>query len=359
MMSRIPVRRKSTGFTLIELLVVIAIIGVLIALLLPAIQQAREAARRAQCLNNCKQMALALHNYHDVNLMFPYGYVVDGSSTPAFINSLASLSSWATRLLPYLDGQSLYDQYNFSAPYFSPAPAIGGAFGIQCKWNNQKVISTPLPVFTCPSVPGSPRVVPVNIYLNDLDGGLPGLSVTANMASSDYIATSGFFCSGGFCDTIVPDLPRDPRTGVISGDIRGVKIAEIIDGTSKSMAIAERGGASFEVWRRDRRHPELEPNSGIPGSPYHGPYSGAFWGDFLNGEQGWINGSLDDGSGGPGPCLLNCTNEANRNYFSFHTGVVNVVLLDGSARPVSESVNIRVICNLIRYNDGMGQWTDF
>src|SRR5262245_7342752 len=95
------------GFTLIELLVVIAIIAVLIALLLPAVQAAREAARRAQCTNNLKQIALALHNYHDTTLSFPPGGINDRGF-------LGTWWSWASFILPRLEQGPLYNSINFS-----------------------------------------------------------------------------------------------------------------------------------------------------------------------------------------------------------------------------------------------------
>src|SRR5664279_3879292 len=94
------------GFTLIELLVVIAIIAVLIALLLPAVQQAREAARRSQCKNNLKQFGLALHNYHEVNGMFPSGQY--------FNNAGFQYCSPVTMLLPYFEQSNLYNSYNLN-----------------------------------------------------------------------------------------------------------------------------------------------------------------------------------------------------------------------------------------------------
>ncbi|MEI6538493.1 MAG: DUF1559 domain-containing protein, partial [Planctomycetota bacterium] len=99
--------RKSRGFTLIELLVVIAIIAILISLLLPAVQQAREAARRIQCKNNLKQLGLAIHNYHDVYSCIPIADV-NGSST--------AVSAHA-RLLPYLEQHNLYLLVDFNVPY--------------------------------------------------------------------------------------------------------------------------------------------------------------------------------------------------------------------------------------------------
>src|SRR5215813_2046814 len=108
------VRRRS-GFTLIELLVVIAIIAVLIGLLLPAVQQAREAARRSQCKNNLKQMGLAMHNYHDVYQCFPPGYLgypAGNGGSCATINNTTQRGQgwgWGAFLLPYLDQGNLYN----------------------------------------------------------------------------------------------------------------------------------------------------------------------------------------------------------------------------------------------------------
>src|ERR1700730_3956802 len=108
-------RRK--GFTLIDLLVVIAIIAILIGLLVPAVQKIREAAARTQCINNLKQIGLALHSYHDAHRKFPPGYV-DGNtssdSTPD--NDVGPGWGWASFLLPYHDQNSVYTRINFSQP---------------------------------------------------------------------------------------------------------------------------------------------------------------------------------------------------------------------------------------------------
>ena len=103
------------GFTLVELLVVIAIIGLLVGLLLPAVQAVREAARRSQCTNNLKQIGLALQNYHDSQGVFPPGYI-DRNPNPASTpdNDLGPGWGWAAFLLPYLEQGNLYNQINFS-----------------------------------------------------------------------------------------------------------------------------------------------------------------------------------------------------------------------------------------------------
>ena len=99
------------GFTLIELLVVIAIIAILIALLLPAVQQAREAARRTQCRNNLKQLGLAMHNYHDVFLTFPSGWIAVDAGVPSAHAGTSGLG-WGAMLLPQIDQANLYELFN-------------------------------------------------------------------------------------------------------------------------------------------------------------------------------------------------------------------------------------------------------
>ena len=115
---------RNRAFTLIELLVVIAIIAVLIALLLPAVQSAREAARRTHCVNNLKQMGLALHNYHDSLSIFPPGYI---AASP-FIDGETDTSpgwSWASMILPQLDQAPLYASINVWLPIQAPANSTG------------------------------------------------------------------------------------------------------------------------------------------------------------------------------------------------------------------------------------------
>src|SRR5262245_32799955 len=110
---------RRSGFTLIELLVVIAIIGVLIALLLPAVQQAREAARRTQCANNLKQLGLAIHNYHDAHKIFPFGKGLDYRQT---LPAAPVYPRWSAQalLLPFLEQDAYYQDINFELPPETP-----------------------------------------------------------------------------------------------------------------------------------------------------------------------------------------------------------------------------------------------
>src|SRR5205807_10426172 len=128
------------GFTLIEVLVVVAIIAILIGLLLPAVQKVRESAARAKCVNNLKQIGLALHNYPDANLRFPPGYV-DGNTNPASTpdNVVGPGWGWCSFLLPFLEQSSVYNQINFKQ-------GVGVGANVQ-------VSQQQLAVFLCPSDP--------------------------------------------------------------------------------------------------------------------------------------------------------------------------------------------------------------
>src|SRR5262245_51513932 len=121
--------RGRRGFTLIELLVVIAIIAVLVSLLLPAVQQAREAARRTQCKNNMQQMGLAVANYESSHGVFPPGRIEDAATN--------DWHSWAALILPLIDQANMYDQYNTQLFWKDPA--------------NAGIVGTPLPFYLCPS----------------------------------------------------------------------------------------------------------------------------------------------------------------------------------------------------------------
>ena len=165
--------KRSGGFTLIELLVVIAIIAVLIALLLPAVQAAREAARRVQCVNNLKQMGIALHNYHDALSVFPPGYI----AASKFIDGETDTApgwSWAAMILPQLDQGPLYSATNVYLPIQAPA--------------NTTAVQTILTGFWCPSDQVPPGgTFPVTDGLGN---------TVATVAPSSYAACTGNDAAG-------------------------------------------------------------------------------------------------------------------------------------------------------------------
>ena len=329
-------RRRRVGFTLIELLVVIAIIAILIALLLPAVQQAREAARRSSCKNNLKQIGLAMHNYHDVYGRFPPAYILDGSN----FNS----HSWGTFLLPYLDQAPLYNQFNFDHAFFSPCAVLPspacGAFGFT--HDNQTPAKTQLSVFNCPSTPGGPRI---NQYL--LPGAAVGLPFDIGWegASSDYRSVNGILgvWHGVFYAPVVG--PMSGREGVLKQPNECTRMRDITDGSSNTLIVGEWAGLN-DVFQGNTLVSSGQPTiaSAIAGG------AGGSWADVLNGES-WLSGSLYDGTGDTGPCLINCTNADTRNLYSFHVGGVHVAMSDGAVRFISENISTITFAQLVAKAD--------
>lgn len=308
------------GFTLIELLVVIAIIAVLIALLLPAVQQAREAARRTQCKNNLKQIGLAMHNYHDTYLRFPMGWMLDDTNLNAH--------AWGTMILPFLEQGNLIAQYDYRNTFCSPVPPLGHTH------DNQSVIINVLQVYLCPSSPESE-----NVYSFTLPGAAAGLpfDLPWRAARSDYTALSGV--TGAFKNPYVVPVVGDlkPQEGMLLDNLTR-RMGDVTDGTTNTILVGELAGRN-SIYRDGK----LVSGSGN---------SGGGWGDILNGEH-WLTGSLYDGTGTSGPCVINCTNERSRGgAYSFHTGGAQILLCDGSVRFISENMRNITFAQMIPPNDG-------
>ncbi len=218
--------KRIRGFTLVELLVVIAIIGILVGLLLPAVQAAREAARRMQCQNNLKQIGLSLQNYHSSFNKFPAG----GLGTHL---NLDTGFSWMVSVLPYCEQSNIYDRFTFVGPgvgWVGPRNSVG--------WNNGLVINNvKLPYFICPSSP-----LPEFITF-----GGPGIT----LMRPQYVGISGAADGNGFTNVSGRQkgccTQSGTATGVISSGglltpVRPRKIGDCIDGTSNTIIVGEVSG---------------------------------------------------------------------------------------------------------------------
>ena len=181
------------GFTLIELLVVIAIIAILIALLLPAVQQAREAARRSDCKNRMKQLALALHNYHDTHKVFPIGGgMTTGGCPPAGTGEANGRAPWSVLILPFLDESPRYNTFNMSGSFasFWAGDSSGSASGLV----NHAVQFTPNSKYQCPSDPNSSSSSWNTNYFGVMGGGTTADKCGAgSSASTRLLYNNGMF----------------------------------------------------------------------------------------------------------------------------------------------------------------------
>ncbi len=331
--------RKRSAFTLIELLVVIAIIAVLVALLLPAVQQAREAARRSQCKNNLHQIGLAFHNYHEALNTFPYAYMIDGKNL--------NINNWAVQILPYLDQAPLYNLFNSSVPTFSNASALG--FNQAAANQNLVVVNTTLPVFNCPSVPATALTYIGALPANALGAGAPPLTLNFTAAKGDYSCSTGV--RGNFATAAYANFPGGAggdRDGVLTNSVPGSanyqKIATITDGTSNTVMLGERsgGGAIYHKKALFDNGPDIFTAT-----------NGGGWGDGFNGEN-WLQGALYDGThqSGGGPCPINCTNLLGDGYHSFHDGGCHFLLADGGVRFINANIAAFTLAGLITKKKG-------
>lgn len=291
-------RRQSKGFTLVELLVVIAIIGVLVALLLPAVQSAREAARRMQCTNNLKQLGLAMHNYHDTYKSFPYG-----------ANAVWG-HSWSAHILPQIEQDALFN--TIPTPW-NDSGSWGGTDARSLALIN--LARTAMPAFRCPSQPG-PKNEPADV--NGLTGRAIGnyLGNAGGDAQNDNNGADGMDRSNGVLIATPFYGPRDPRTRP------PYAFRDITDGTSNTLLIAE----SIYL---------LDSNKGCN-----------ICDRYLFYHMNFDSGTGSDFSEALGSTFYQINNQAVNNserevaFSSFHPGGCVGVLCDGSTRFVSETIDI-------------------
>lgn len=301
-------RRGRSAFTLVELLVVIAIIGVLVALLLPAVQAAREAARRMQCVNNLKQLVLASHNHHDTFLYFPAGrFGCDGSGTPCNGMSATSVNrggaSAFVYLLPYLEQDNIFRLFGTTeATVLWPASDNG-------TWrpHNKIGLESRQPAFLCPSNTAQPFVT------NTGTGG------PVNITVSSYALVSG---SNGPSQGIGNSVKFDNNGLFVY--FHKKTMADITDGTSNTLAIGEvRDGHlsnNTNLWSVAGRHSHS-----------------------LRTTENPINTA-------PGTGILYTT--LNGAFLSRHPNGANFGLADGSVRFVQQNINITLYRNLSTIRGG-------
>jgi prepilin-type N-terminal cleavage/methylation domain-containing protein len=311
--------RKADGFTLVELLVVIAIIGILVALLLPAVQAAREAARRMQCGNNVKQIGLAMHNYHDTYKVFPPGYltktpcdVSGGLAWPACNMGEVGIYGWGAFILPFVEQAPLADLLNVGSVTLDQALATPAM---------RLALQQPLASFQCPSSPG-PKLndyrSPTNRYnFNVTDG-----SNTYQIARSNYIMVANAWDS-----TTPPVRPSQygPPHGIGFAN-SNIAFRDVLDGTSNTLLVGERSYV-YKATNRVGGANALgfSGSTNLQSSSYARKGNGlAVIGITYNGINALVGGEHDV-----------------RGFSSNHVGGAMFAFCDGSVHYISENIDYR------------------
>ncbi|MBD3672283.1 MAG: DUF1559 domain-containing protein [Planctomycetaceae bacterium] len=335
-------RSRRFGFTLIELLVVIAIIAVLVSLLLPAVQQAREAARRSTCKNNLKQMGLALHNYHDTFSVLPPALVHSGRNTnsnPSIDNPYGLNTTGWMLLLPYMDQAPLYNQHNFALSGGNSYPRNPVLAGTDPNANNA-TISQSVPVMNCPSHPaaGVNSVNSSSWYYRD------------NQPRSSYLFCTGYFVDYNDNYGYYKGNANRYRQGAFGND-GAARFRDITDGMSNTTLIGEAwGGEGFKCsshygpWGLSGIHTSV--HGRVVSGAYVNNYSDAQWANW--GRDWKINAAYRAWDSG-----YWCTSAQNSRgvklayawaFNSGHTGGAQFLMGDGSVKFLSENMDYKTFC---------------
>jgi prepilin-type N-terminal cleavage/methylation domain-containing protein/prepilin-type processing-associated H-X9-DG protein len=341
--------RSANGFTLIELLVVITIIGILIGLLLPAVQVAREAARRMQCSNNLKQLGIGFHNFECANGGFPPRRFMRSAQGKG-----GGYAGWGMFLLPYIEQQPLYSAYNWEYDFYDPV--------------NKAVVETKLSVFICPSTARG------NGEYITCSG-----KATVGSANTDK---STMYTVKGYIDYLAPNGISVPTTGwgtsvrtwqnssnehqalvdsciTVSGLIGANatdsrvprKLADIRDGLSTTLLINETAGWPHQFRGRQREQlADFDPANGN-GLGNRGSWAGwQSFAYFTYSTDGMMSSSANPTAGDLVSCAVNCYNKTQP--YSFHPGGAHVLFCDGSVRFVGENLSPVAFTQIILVDDG-------
>jgi prepilin-type N-terminal cleavage/methylation domain-containing protein len=322
---------QRSAFTLIELLVVIAIMGILIGLLLPAVQKIRHAAARISCANNLKQIGLALHNYHDTHGSFPQAYkplrTPDQTAPPGTGTYGASAF---TLILPFLEQDNLYRQIDVTKAALS---------SVNMPPNNP-AYSTPLKLFLCPAAPGDSTA---EDYSAELANSFNNFGIAINYPPGLVFGRTDYAPDAGMSADIPGIRIRAGASIICQPPDRPVRITDITDGSSNTMMVVEDSGRP--TWYGSRGVANVPTYTGAPGTT---PQGGGAWADPLNYIA--TNGGDPSGSGiaagggfmgipiAPWSCASGCTNDSE--IFSFHLGGSNVVFGDASVRFVKNGLSM-------------------
>ena len=330
---------KSTrGFTLIELLVVIAIIAVLISLLLPAVQSAREAARRAQCVNNLKQLGLALANYEAGQGIYPYGMARENTGPNSFSPYGYYVgSSMFIRLLPYLEQQVLASAYNTSLTNWVADNSTVGAAGLNFLWCPSDGLIQGLHV----QQPGwgwdgSTQILTYTSYAGCM-GNFCKVPITVTSTSQHMAVLNqadGLFFYLGWPNTSPPVSP-DPIAPQNPGGIRPATLASITDGLSNTLAFGEKAHGKFS------QTPDIY---GSIDFYYNGAWVSGNFGDTLFSTIFPMNpfGRISDDPNPNGDYFYSYDNQEDDYSVaasSFHPGGCNFAFVDGSVRFLKDTIN--------------------
>jgi len=326
---------RRRGFTLIELLVVIGIIAILIALLLPAVQQAREAARRAQCKNNLKQLGIAMHNYHDAHLLFPPGCIGDVGSDPLNGKGWA----WGTFLLPYIEQSPLYN--SMSPSQVTPIELLIDPL-------KKSLVRTPIAAYRCPSDTGD-QIAHANRAFSGLSPATLGPATGSEQyapyhpvhsgasfspATSNYVGSFGDFWLPNTLNWTSAELKGNGAFGTNST----VRMRDITDGSSNTFAMGERHWPNFAA-----------------------AWAGVDWwyACDTSGIQMAVGTTFFLLNAGPNFYALTCDGVGAAGFGSYHAGGAHFLKCDGSVEFYSNSIdsnndinNPGIYQRLSRRNDG-------